>query len=215
MYIALEGVKGSGKSTLVKTLHSYYKQNNIPIKLACPTARGSLFNLVELLIYLFPALRHHDKVNEYLYALRSNLTALNIINYSGFILGDRSIVTSYAYRWNKWSDKNKFIERVDRLEFLMPSPDYIIYLDVKPEVALKRISERPKRNYGLKDETHNRISEVIESYKEIMTKPIERLKNSRWYIVNANKNFDYVFKECVSFINKIIELKFNEAEYEY
>ncbi|HPN37017.1 MAG TPA: dTMP kinase [Melioribacteraceae bacterium] len=215
MYIALEGVKGSGKSTLIKALCNYFKKHGITFKLACPTAQSSIFNLLELTAKLFPKLRKYDRFNEYLYATRSNLTALKIFNYSGLILGDRSIVTSYAYRWNKWIDKKKFVNRVNKLEFLIPAPDFIIYLDIDAKESVNRINRREKRSYGLKDESYMGIKEVLASYKEIVKQPIVRIKNTIWYIINANNDFDFVFNECVMFINNKIELTTKEAKYEY
>lgn len=215
MYIALEGVKGCGKSTLIKALKHYYEQNNIPIKLACPTAPGSLLNIFELVVKLLPQLRKYDLLNELIYALRSNITALKIFNNSGFVLGDRSIVTSYAYRWKKFLDREKIIKRVNTIEFLIPAPDYIIFLDIDAKEAVNRISKRKKRNYGLKDEQYDNIKEILNSYKEIINSPIARLKNTSWHIIDANKSFNDVFNECVMLINNKLEMINKEAKYEY
>ncbi len=215
MYIALEGVKGCGKSTLIKALKHYYEQNNIPVKLVCPTAQGSLLNLIELVVKLFPKLRQYDLLNELLYAARSNIMALKIFNCSGFVLGDRSIVTSYAYRWNKFLDKKKIIKRVNFLEFLIPAPDYIIFLDIDVQEAVNRISKRKKRNYGLKDEQYDKIKEIMNFYKEIMGSSIERLKSTSWHFIDANKSFNVVLNECVMFIDNKLEIVNKEAKYEY
>ncbi len=215
MYIALEGVKGSGKSTLFNALTNYLNKNDIKYRTACPTAQISNNNIIELFFKKFSSLRNFDGINELLYAFRSNYTALKILNYNGLIIGDRSIITTYAYRWNKFTDKTRFMKRVNLLEPLIPTPDYVIYLDVKAEKAVERINKRPKRNYGLKDEKYDNIKEVLDVYKQLIVYPIERIKNVHWHIIDANNDFDYVFNESIKFIYKVINLNFEKVKYEY
>jgi thymidylate kinase len=149
----------------------------------------------------FPYLRKIDWFNEKLYAERATWFASRMGNSYDLILGDRSIVTSYVTRWQKWAIPEKCIKRVDCMEVKVPTPDYVIWLYCEPKDALARIKSRPERNYGLHDEKIDRLQLAHNAYYEIFSQSIPpRLKNTQWVVINGMRNADIIALEIYKWI---------------
>lgn len=197
MYIAIEGIKGSGKSLLINSLSKVMREQEVPYTIVAPTKKAHPADPLELLTRMMPRLNKVDRWNEYLYARRSAVAA-RTANLEGRIrLGDRSIVTSYATRWKKWGDPQICIDRVNRMEPYIPAPDAVLYLTVAPETAASRIAGRERRNYGLYDETLPRLQEMDAHYREIQSYGIPRLNKTLWMDINAAQDADAVLKDTL------------------
>lgn len=209
MYICIEGIKGSGKTTLVNELKYYFERSRREFEIASPT-KPIPNSYVERIFKIFRFLRRIDVCNEYLYAARSNYVGKNIDWNCNLIIGDRSIITSYVTRWYKWSTPEICVERVNRLEKHIKVPDYIIFLDISVEKALERIKNR-KRDYGSTDETPERLQQAISAYKEIYKIGLDKLRKiehkSKWFFVNADQAPKELFYEVVAIIENIIRLQ--------
>lgn len=203
MYIAIEGVKGIGKSTLIKKIQDYLTNKNIKFDLACPTKpiKGGLID--EWLLKKASWLFHYDVFKELIYAHRSNLAAKSTDWKAPLVIGDRSIITSYVTRLWKYQNPVKQIARVDTLEPLMPAPDIVIYLQSDLKRVLARIRKRISRNYGKEDETPEKIIEDNEAYKYIMNERPTRLTKTKWIIVDANENPEKVFEKTIQIIETL------------
>lgn len=139
-YIVVEGIDGSGKTTLAKSLVNYINENcevgavylsepsdlNIMTAIRETAEDEDLRNKEEILANLFAAdrLLLKDVIFDY--------------NYSGaHVIVDRSKFSSYAYQ-NVDMFYNMFLNQY------MIDPDIIYHLDIEPRVALDRISEKDK-----------------------------------------------------------------------
>lgn len=206
MYLAFEGVKGSGKSTLVESVREELRKTGVLTALFAPTGRTEGFSFAELFSDKFPSLRNRDLWNEYLYSRRAQRNKRNAERSGLLVIGDRSVVTSYVTRWNKWNNPAACIRRVDFLECGVPAPDHIIYLDVEPQTAIHRINLRAARGYGLRDQSYERITETLNSYRSVMTYGISRLENTGWHIINANHDFATVKARTMEIVWQLLSI---------
>jgi len=217
MYLAIEGIKGSGKSLLIDSLAKVLKEEEIPFCIVAPTKKAHPADPMELLTRMMPPLNKVDRWNEYLYARRSAVASRTARMEDRIRLGDRSIVTSYATRWQKWGDPQICIDRVNRMEPYIPAPDAVLYLNVAPETAAARIAGRERRNYGLYDETLPRLREMDAHYREIQSYGIPRLNKTLWMDINAEQEAAAVVKDTlqamivmIRFHAKVTEQEFHE-----
>lgn len=164
-YIAIEGPKGCGKSSLLERLPQRLRDFGLTVAMLCPTRPIPGQHPLERLA----AGSDDDALRERLYAARSNYHAMQVPQDARLILGDRSILTSYATRWERApaGQKRGYIERVDAMEYLIGLPDHVIQLNVPEEHLLARLQARRERDYGRHDETPERLRSVLAAYREM------------------------------------------------
>lgn len=206
MYICIEGVKCSGKTTLIDALAKHLINKGQNFQTANPTRPLPVFSIAEKMSDFFGFLRTIDTWNEYLYALRSNYVGEHTNWSSHLIIGDRSIVTSYATRWYKWENPQICINRVDKKETQIHSPDYVIYLQISLETVQERLKQRKNRYYGKFDETPFRLEQALNAYQEIQQYPIDRLSKTKWLYINAEQSAEKMLSDCIEIVDKIINL---------
>lgn len=214
MYIAIEGLKGTGKSTILNLLRKKMEDAMILFQVFSPTAPMPENNWMEVLHAWFPVLRSFDPWCELLYAARANHAAKQIDWCGQLIIGDRSIVTSYVTRWFKWNEPIQCIDRVNRLQKTVPGPDVVIYLSLDLSRIIKRIQIR-KRNYGKDHEKPQVLAATQSIYNEVRKhrKKIHKLAHTKWITINANKSSAEIADQI---FNQIIKLtKSNEYESVY
>ncbi len=170
MYIALEGLKGTGKSTLIDnllpSLQQICKSKNKTLCCFKPTApipnynQGNSIN-VDLC-------SNFERIQ--LYAERSNYHA-NLVNWqSDYILSDRSIFTSLAVHWHKYQKDYKSLDdfyfMLRQQEHAIAIPDLVIQLEAPVDVLMKRYKNR-NRNYGKAEENIEQARIIASNYEQI------------------------------------------------
>lgn len=214
IYICLEGLDGSGKSTAFKSVVKILEYQGYTVQEVCPTqsschcenkARCHCHS-IEKLFNHYPILHKSRFLRMFLYAYRSNYAAQNINNQVDIILGDRSIVTSYVCRWNQSTFYNRILVWLtDKLEHKIPAPDYIIYLDVPQKILQARLSSRLKKDI---DETKERSRAMQKAYYIISTQlVIKRLVHTKWHVINGDQTKDKVVQDILDLILPIITKK--------
>lgn len=191
MYLAIEGIKGSGKSTLFDRLVSDPAIAINQFSILRPTVADET-NLVDRMFKRF-CQRCPDIVVERMFARRSNRASRQVPKRTNLILGERSLITSYVTRWDA-DDPEAGMGRVDKMHSHIRLPDYVLYLAIDPRVAAARIAARPARTYGVHDETLARLYEADRIYRYLAVHgAIHGMAYVRWAIVDASAPVDQVF----------------------
>lgn len=196
LYICLEGLDGSGKTTLFKKIVKKLKEEGFTLCEVSPTQKCGENDLWEKIYDKFKFLKDIIFFRNFLYAHRSNMVTKNIDWNVDLLIGDRSIITSFMCRWSKSDLKNKkVIARVNFLESKIPTPDYAIYLDVTPENLQKRLNYRGNKDI---DESEKRSSEMRYAYDFLRNNPkaVSRIEKVKWLIIDGNPSEEEVFKNA-------------------
>ncbi|MEM4190035.1 MAG: dTMP kinase [Candidatus Caldarchaeum sp.] len=145
IYIAVEGIDGVGKTTQSKRLVKLLRSKGVETVLTGePTSMfvgrlirkglrtGAKFS-EEVMALLFAAdrLMHAEKVVRP--AVKKGLT----------VVSDRSVVSSLAYQ-SVSTHRRKWVKTINRFA---EKPDVVVYIRLKPEKALKRISKDSVQRY--------------------------------------------------------------------
>ena len=166
MYIAIEGTKGTGKSTLLENLKRKLQQDGIDFQMFAPTKA-----MPEEIWWekAYSDYCQDDVFLESLYTARANYHASQIDFDGSLVLGDRSILTSYVTRWPHDDLKCllPYLDQIRQKEFLVPLPDLVLYLDLPLEVTLTRLEQR-KRHYGIYDEQVDRLLQAKNAYEFLL-----------------------------------------------
>jgi thymidylate kinase len=204
MYICFEGVKGSGKTTLLENITQYFLTKNTDFVITSPTKPTPQKVWWEYMADNFEELKNSDDWKQKLYACRANWVAKHTNWQKNLVLGDRSIITSYATRWHKWENPNICIQKTDKLQKNVIAPDVVIYLDISVDIVLKRLQNRV-RDYGKSDETPQKIALDMQAYQEIKNNKykLPKLQNTHWISLNAEQNPEKMLLDCVEIIENL------------
>lgn len=188
MYIALEGIKGVGKTTILTHLKTLLAESigNHRFDLISPTRPTPDDHPLEVQYAQGP---DNDKLREQVYAHRSNYHACRTDWQADMIIGDRSIITSLAVRWHRVNDGLSALshfEQVRAKEHLIPIPDIVIQLDCDADKLLQRYALR-KRCYGTQEECLEAILALKQHYQSV-----NRWLKTQEAIDAVGKNIDWI-----------------------
>ena len=161
VFICLEGLDGSGKTTHTHRLIRNLQKQGIDAIYTTEPSRGALGTfirssvletktrvprVVEAVLFAIDRVEHLEK--DVIPALKNGKV----------VVSDRSVYSSLAYQGAAGLDI-KWIEEINR--FALP-PDLGIYVDVPPEVVIKRI--RRKKSIMEKLETQRKVQQIYLNY---------------------------------------------------
>lgn len=203
MYIAIEGVKGTGKSTVFQALCERIDQRDIPHQTLIPTQPMPRFHVWEMAAHC-KTIRAWDAFKKRLYHVRSLYHCRRIDWQAPLVLGERSLLTSIVTRWPSSScadTHHDYIERTAQSKRHLPWPDVVIYLQAPMDVLQQRLTQR-QRTYGLEDECPQRLLETTQAYQSVRHYTHQRGMDMAWHTVNAAQPKSAVLEQVLNIVNR-------------
>jgi dTMP kinase len=203
MYIAFEGIEGSGKSIQIKLLEDYLKSKGIKYlitrepgstiigkeirKILLNEGFSNMNKFTEIFLYLADRAEHFHKIIE------PNLKKFDII------LTDRSYFSTIVYQgFGRGIDIN-LLQQLNNIVTNKITLDYVFLFDLPVEIGInralirnKQFSDNESRFEKEKFEFHKKIREGYLYFAE---------KEKNWYIINAVQpieNISRILKEKIS-----------------
>lgn len=198
-FIVFEGCDGAGKTTQIELLTNYllsigYNVNNLVFP-DRTTITGQIINN-----YLSKNKETNEKIdNDTLHMLFSanryekKQFIENILQNKPYeyILCDRYIYSGIAYSHATGCEYD-FCKSIDKF---LPIPDYVIYLDLNPEIALKR-GDKGQEFY----ENNEFQYKVYNNYNKIFD-DLEILCTTKLFRINAHQSINSVFNNIINNLN--------------
>ncbi len=202
MFIALEGIDGSGKSTQISLLKAKLEAESIPVYSTCEPTRNDYGKEIRKIFsqekivdqHTIAALFLADRLEHILHP-QSGMKAQIDRGYT--VITDRYYLSSYAYH-GAHVDMDWVID-INAKPAELLKPDLHIYLDITPESAMDRIlsSREDIELY----ETASNLKAVHQSYEIAM----EKVKNTENIIrLNANRSADQIHEDIWEQVRKIV-----------
>ncbi|WP_299523466.1 thymidylate kinase [uncultured Methanobrevibacter sp.] len=169
-FIVIDGLDGSGKDTQVKLLSNMYKEQGKTVVVRSHPCKDNKYGIKSKQALLKTGKINHLKATVYfgLDAIRSirkyyNDENIDILIFSRYIM-------AVVYLPNII---NVIIYKI--VSFILPTSEYMFFLDVSPEESLKRINNR---------------NEDVEMFENINELKKARLKSKKvvyeWNVINAD-----------------------------
>ena len=189
VFITFEGIEGSGKSTQIKSLYTFLK-NNISKKIFLTREPGgtkisekirkivikdldsSSNPLTELFLLFAARAEHYDLIKKKL-------------NDGFIVLCDRYLDSTIAYQHFNGTIELKIINYLQKLIDKNIKPNLTILLDVKPSLSKKRMLLRKKKLDRFDNESLKKMEIVRKGFLKIA-----KLNKKRIVVINNNLDQD-------------------------
>ena len=203
LFITFEGGECSGKTTLIKKLVSYYENKGYKVLTSREPGGTPIAEQIRNVILDNNNVAMTGKCEALLYAASRiqhvEEKILPALDKGYIVLCDRFIDSSLAYQgyarnigFDLILEANKFV-----LDYL---PDLTVLINIKPEIALKRMSNRPDKVNRLDAESFNFHKLVYEGYQEVLKRYPNRVK-----AVDGNLDENSLFLETINLIKPYLE----------
>jgi dTMP kinase len=207
LYIALEGIDGSGKTTQLSRLNDYFKKHGREVVATREPRKqeGIIGDLIQKILqgktaippvafqYLFTADRemHHEEL--VIPALREGKT----------VITDRCFWSAIPYGL---LDRGSDIDD-NTLEYMLAAqgilsmyhrfvvPDFTFYLDIPLDVAMARISKMGERQEIYEEK--GKLEKIIKGYKWLLKEFPEE-----FIFIDGTKSIEEITAEIISRVNK-------------
>ncbi|MEM5773278.1 MAG: dTMP kinase [Candidatus Aenigmatarchaeota archaeon] len=200
IFIAFEGITGSGKKTHIKMITEELLVRKIPFTtlsfpdfdndIARLTKRLQLDAFTLSLLYAADRSFSQDRIKALLEA-------------GQIVITDRYCYSNFAYQ----AAKGVPLEWLKEIEKHLIKPDIVFLIDVPVETTLSRV-----RQLSLEDFSKKEILERIEKEKEILERTRENFlklakenREAKWYIIDATKSIQEVHQEIWSILEPELE----------
>lgn len=180
MFVVIEGIDGTGKTTLARSLSKRgFKVTQEPyLDITREILSRTKDPLAKELVFYLDRLYHLEKV---------------ILPMQGStIISDRYKYSQISYAYARYGD-GELYQWVVSLNKNLPDPDMVFLLDIPPEEALVRKPEiaDDARPYGEPREFFDRVREKYLA-----------LADENWVIIKANKSRDKILREVLDCLSK-------------
>jgi len=185
LFICIEGLDASGKTTHARRLVRELRQRGFDAIYTTEPTEGEIGNFIRRHI-----LQREKRVPSVVEAL---LFAVDRVEHveseikpaleeGKIVVSDRYVYSSLAYQGAAGLDLN-WIEGINRHAI---RPDLAIYIDVPPEVAVKRIKRRRS------------VMETLQTQQRVRGVYMRLVENGRLIVVNGNKPIGAVAKDILA-----------------
>jgi dTMP kinase len=182
MFVALEGIDGCGKTTLARALakKGFHVTQEPYLSLTKEVVSGTKNNEARELAFYVDRLYHLEKVI--------------VPNLKTGVITDRYKHSQIAYACAKYSGGEMY-EKVESLNRDLLEPDLVLFLDIKPEEALRR-----KPSMVADAEPYAKTYPDPRAFFDQIRKKYLDLEEDNWKRIDAGKSREKILKEALKSI---------------
>lgn len=194
-FITFEGGEGCGKSTQVKLLASYLREQGEQVVLT--REPGGTVGAEKIRKLLLSENKNFSPKNEVLLNFAARLDHIDsliapALAKKEIVISDRFFDSTYIYQGVAQGVETKFIDNVRALIIGKFEPDVTVLLDIDPQIALARAKARGDANHfeAMDLSFHIKIREGFLA--------LAKQNPARFLVIDANKEVDELHAEVVS-----------------
>ncbi len=199
LFITFEGADGCGKTTQMKLLAEYLKNNGADVVLTREPGAKGLGEKVREILLNYEGLVS-DRCESFLFladrAQNIDIIVNPAIEEGKIVLCDRHIDSTVAYQgFGRGLD----IERINMLNNIATNskkPDLTFVFDIDVETSMKRVGKEKDRMESAGIDFHNRVRK---GYLELAKQEPQRIK-----VLDATKSIEEIHKNVVEILKKYI-----------
>lgn len=207
-FITIEGIEGSGKSTLIGKLKRYIEAQGYEVVMTREPGGSEIAEQIRSVILNRQNINMDGMTEALLYAAarRQHLMEKVIPAIEGgkIVLCDRFIDSSLAYQGHARGLGLDKVYAINQVAIEGCIPDITLYLDLDPEKGLARINADQNREVNRLDLEHLSFHyKVREGYQILLERFPERM-----FLINADQPTDDVLEEAIRVLKEHQAFKF-------
>jgi len=194
VFICIEGLDASGKTTQAHLLVRELRRRGFEAEYTTEPSRGKIGEFIRTYV-LQRGKRVPSVVEALLFAVdRVDHVERRIkpaLRQGKIVVCDRYVYSSLAYQGAAGLDL-KWIEEINRLAV---PPDLAVYIDVPPEVVVKRIKRKKS------------VMERLRIQEKVREVYMQFVKQGRLMLINGNRPVEEVAKDILDAVLKFLKVK--------
>lgn len=206
IFITIEGGEGTGKTTQLKLIEEYLKEEMLKYILTREPGGIDISEQIRKIILDRNNTAMDARTEALLYAAsrRQHLIerVIPALNEDKIVICDRFIDSSLAYQGFARGLGIEEVLKINEFAIEGHMPNLTIYLDIEPSIGLNRINKDREREINRLDLERNSFHEKVREGYHIL---IERYPN-RIKQVDANQTIERVFEDIKLYIKDILKL---------
>lgn len=201
MYIVFEGIDNCGKSTQIKLLYNYFKENtNRTVERIKEPSNSSIGRFILDFMKSEEALSDTNKEITSLLFSADRLTQKNKIlqyknNPENILISDRSYISSICYQSNNHINTS-WIEQINKY---IPQPDLTIILRITPDMSIQRSSQDTAY------ETREQLKRIQNNYLQYA------MHHKNTYLVNGAQARQTIHKNIKKVVKNYMQKEYNKV----
>ena len=192
-FIVFEGIDKSGKETQAKMLYDYLHNKGIPVTYTEePTDKNAIGRLIKKWLVGQATITSGEAITLMYTADRFEhlkKTIIPSLNTGKNVICDRYFYSTIAYESAIFGMDKEWIRTLHKD---IRKPDVVIFIDIDPEISLKRKRALPNDRL----EKVDLLKKVREAYKEL-------INEEKFFVINGNRTKEEVFKDVAIVINRL------------
>ncbi len=195
MLISIEGIDGSGKTTISRKLYEHLKDKGYTVYLFREPGSTKIGEKIrELLLYYNLSERSELLLFESARAELVTKKIIPLLKEDNIVILDRFYDSTTAYQGYGRGIDIEVVTILNNFATAGIKPNVTFLLDVTPETAIKRIG-------GTKDrfEEIEFLERVRKGFLRIAEEEKERI-----YVINAERDIELIFKEVLSILERYL-----------
>lgn len=210
IFIAFEGIDGSGKSTQVRLLSDRFRKQQIPFYTTMEPTDGPIGSIIRQV--MAGRMQAHPKVVAALFAadrldhlLNETNGIVHKIEDGTAVIMDRYYFSSYAYQ--SVDVPMEWLMQANGQSSALLRPDVNIFIDIDPELAMERIAKNRFQTELYEEKT--RLVQVRQKYMEAF----EKLRDvERVVAIDGNQSQEAVAEDIWKAVQEVMhnEIRYNK-----
>lgn len=204
-FITLEGIDGSGKTTILNKIIETLEKNGYADQLVVTREPGGdkISENIRNIILDNEYTEMDPRTEALLYAASRRQHLIDIIlpalKAGKIVICDRFVDSSIAYQGVGRKIGIQGIKDINNFATDYLQPDMTLYFDVTPEISKQRVALRERKKDRLDQENDDFYAKVYDGYADLVKENPQRIK-----VIDATQSVDEVFKETMAELNEFL-----------
>lgn len=210
VFITIEGPDGSGKSTQVRLLAEYLKQQGLPVVVTREPGGTELAEKIRDLLLEISSETVTPVTEALLYAASRAQHVEHLIKPAlargAVVVSDRFVDSSIAYQGFGRGLGAELVWQINQPALSGLLPHLTIVLDIDPDVGLRRLAQRSQKNRSGLDRLEREALDfhwrVREGFLQLARQFPERIA-----VVNANGRVEEIHQQIIALVSRVLAKK--------